>query len=255
MTGCRPSDFPMEQHLRLRPNDGVPLPDPTIYRRLVGRLLYLTVTRPDIQYVVNTISQFMQTPHSTHLDATNRVLRYLKGSIGKSLFLSASSSLNLVGYVDSDWAGCPTTCRSTTGYFTMLGSSPISWKTKKQPTVSRSSAEAEYRSLAAITSELQWLKYLLSDLGINHPQVILVHCDSQAAIHIAENPVFHERTKHIELDCHFVREKIKASLLAPSYLRSRDQLADIFTKPLGGEAYQRLFSKLGVLDISIPTPT
>jgi hypothetical protein len=255
MTGCRPSDFPMEPHLRLRPNDGSPLPDPTIYRRLIGRLLYLAVTRPDIQYVVNTLSQFMQSPCTTHLDAATRVLRYLKGSVGKGLFLSASSSLNLIGYADSDWAGCPTTRRSTTGYFTMLGSYPISWKTKKQPTISRSSAEAEYRSLATLSSELQWLKYLLSDLGIDHPQPITVHCDSQAAIHIAENPVFHERTKHIEIDCHFVREKIKSGLIRPSYLRSFDQLADIFTKPLGGDTYRRLLGKLGVLEISIPPPT
>ncbi|XP_058726224.1 uncharacterized mitochondrial protein AtMg00810-like [Vicia villosa] len=255
MTGCQPSDFPMEQHLRLRPNEGSPLPDPTIYRRLIGCLLYLTVTRPDIQYAVNTLSQFMQSPCTTHLDAATRVLRYLKGSVGKGLFLSASSSLNLVGYADSDWAGCPTTRRSTTGYFTMLGSNPISWKTKKQTTISCSSAEAEYRSLATLSSELQWLKYLLSDLDIDHPQPITVHCDSQAAIHIVENPVFHERTKHIEIDCHFVREKIKSGLISPSYLRSFDQLADIFTKPLGGGTYKRLLGKLGVLEISIPPPT
>jgi len=255
MTGCRPSDFPMEQHLRLRPKDGTPLSDPTVYRRLIGRLLYLTVTRPDIQYAVNTLSQFMQSPYSSHFDAATRVLRYLKGSVGKGLFLSASSSINLVGYADSDWAGCPTTRRSTTGYFTMLGSSPISWKTKKQPTISRSSAEAEYRSLATLSSELQWLKYLLSDLGINHSQPITIYCDSQAAIHIAENPVFHERTKHIEIDCHFVREKIKSGLITPSYIRSSDQLADIFTKPLGGDAYKRILGKLGVIEISIPPPT
>ena len=153
MTGSRPSDFPMEQHLRSQPKDGTLLPDPIIYRRLVGRLLYLTVTRPNIQYVVNTLSQFMQFPYSTHLDATNQVLRYLKCTVGKGLFLSASSSLTFVGYACSDWASCPTTPRSTTGYFTMLGSSPISWKTKKQPTISCSSVEAEYRSLAALTYE------------------------------------------------------------------------------------------------------
>lgn len=164
-------------------------------------------------------------------------------------------SLNLVGYADSDWAGCPTTRHSTTGYFTMLGSNPISWKTKKQPTISRSFAEAEYHSLATLSSELQWLKYLLSDLGIDHSQPITVLCDSQAAIHIAKNPVFHERTKHIEIDCHFVREKIKSGLISPSYLRSFDQLADIFTKPLGGDIYKRLLGKLGVLEISIPPPT
>ncbi|XP_062093437.1 uncharacterized mitochondrial protein AtMg00810-like [Humulus lupulus] len=157
MTCSKPSNFPMEQHIRLRPANGTPLPDPTVYHRLVGRLLYLTVTRPDIQYAINTLSKFMQSPYSSHLDAANRVLRYLKGNIGKGLFLSASSSLNLVGYANSDWASCPTTRCSTTGYFTMLGSSTISWKTKKQPTVSYSSAEAEYLSLAAFSSELQWL--------------------------------------------------------------------------------------------------
>ena len=146
----------MEQHLHLLPNDGTPFLDPSTYQRLIGRLLYLTVTRPDIQYAVNTLSQFMQLPRSTHLDATHRVLRHLKGSVGKGIFLSATSSLSLVGFSDSDWAGCPITRRSTTGYITMLGSSPISWKTKKQPTVSRSSAEAEYRSLATLTSEIQW---------------------------------------------------------------------------------------------------
>ncbi|XP_050918831.1 uncharacterized mitochondrial protein AtMg00240-like [Lathyrus oleraceus] len=109
MTGCRPSDFPMEQHLRLWPNDGSPLPDPTLYRRLIGRLLYLTVTRPDIQYVVNILSQLMQSPRTSHMDAVTRVLQYLQRSVGKCLFLSAASSINLVGYADSDWVGCPTT--------------------------------------------------------------------------------------------------------------------------------------------------
>ena len=197
----------------------------------------------------------MQSPYSSHLDTANRVLHYLKGSGGKGLFPFAFSSLTLIGCTDSDWADCPTTRRSTTGYFTMLESSLISWKTKKQLIVSRSSAEAKYRSLTALNSELQWLKYFLLDLGVNHSQPILVHCDSQAAIHIVENPVFHERTKHIEIDCHFVREKIQAGLLAPSYLRSSNQLVDLFTKPLGGDVYRRLLCKLGVLDISIPTPT
>lgn len=159
----------MEQHLRLRPNDGSHLPDPTFYHRLIGHLLYLTVTRPDIQYVVNTLSQFMQSPCTSHMDATTHVLQYLKGSVGKGLFLSAARSINLVGYADSDWVGCPTTRRPTTGYFTMLGSNPISSKTKKQPTMSCSYTEAEYRSLVTLSSELQWLKYLLSDPGIDHP--------------------------------------------------------------------------------------
>ena len=131
MLGSQPSSFPMEQHLRIRPDDGTPLIDPSIYRRLIGRLLYLIVTRPDIQYDVNSLSQFMKNPHSSHLNAAYRVLRYLKGSVGKGTFLSSSSPLSLIGFSDSDWAGCPTTRRSTTGYLTMLGSNPISWKIKK----------------------------------------------------------------------------------------------------------------------------
>src|SRR5205809_4106756 len=109
------------------------------------------------------------------------------------------------------------------GYFTMLGSSPISWKIKKQSTVSRSSAEAEYRALAALTSEVQWLNYLLKDLGIDHSQPVTIHCDSKFAIHIAENLVFHECTKHIKIDCHFLREKIKSGLIKPSFLPSHHQ--------------------------------
>ncbi|KAL5700926.1 UTP-monosaccharide-1-phosphate uridylyltransferase [Ranunculus cassubicifolius] len=126
MTGGRVSDFPMEQNLHLSPNDGTLLPDPTPYRRLVGRLIYLTITRPDINYSVNILSQFMHSPCSAHMDAAHRVLRYLKGSIGKGIFLSSSSNLRLQGYCDSDWAGCPTTRRSTTGFCTLLGSNIIS---------------------------------------------------------------------------------------------------------------------------------
>ena len=136
MLGSHPSIFPVEQHLHLRPSNGTPLSDPAIYSCLIGRFLYLIVTLPNILYVVNTLSQFMNNPHLTHLDVAHRVLHYLKGSVGHGLFLSASSSLSLVRYANFDWAGCPITCRSTTSYFVMLGSSPFSWKIKKQPTIS-----------------------------------------------------------------------------------------------------------------------
>lgn len=254
-TNSKPSPFPMEQHLKLLPSDGTPLSDPSQYRRLIGRLLYLTVTRPDITFSVNYLSQFMQHPRTCHLDAVFRILRYLRGTVNHGIFLSSSSKLHLQGYTDSDWAGCPTTRRSTTGYFTMIGASPISWKSKKQSTISRSSAEAEYRALANLTAELQWLTYLFHDLGISHPSPIPVYCDNQAAIHIAENPVFHERTKHIELDCYFVRDKITSGLISPRHIPTQHQLADIFTKPLGAEQFRKLASKLGVCPGDPPSPT
>ncbi|KAL5724899.1 hypothetical protein ACHQM5_008106 [Ranunculus cassubicifolius] len=251
--GGRISEFPMEQHINLHATTGTLLPDPSIYRRLIGRLLYLTVMRPDINFAVHHLSQFMHSPRTIHMDAANRVLRYLKGSINKGILLSSSSSLHVTGFCDSDWASCPVTRRSTSGYSTFLGSSPISWKTKKQPTISRSSAEAEYRSMATLTCELQWLKFLLADLGITHNAPMTMFCDNQAALHISQNPVFHERTKHIELDCHVVREKIQEKLLTPRYIPSSSQIADIFTKPISKDSFLNLVRKLGVLDIHTST--
>ncbi|XP_042944481.1 uncharacterized mitochondrial protein AtMg00810-like [Carya illinoinensis] len=156
--GARTALFPMEQHLKLTAQDGDLLPDPGLYRRLVGRLIYLTITRPDIVYAVNTLSQFMHAPQVPHMTAAIRVLRYIKGCPGQGIFFPSSNSTHVSAYTDFDWASCPTTRRSTTGYFIQLGTSPLSWRTKKQSTVSRSSAEAEYRAMAVTTCELTWLK-------------------------------------------------------------------------------------------------
>ena len=195
----------------------------------------------------------MQEPRQEHWDAALRVVRYLKGSPGQGILLRSDSELSLKGWCDSDWAACPLTRRSLTGWLVFLGHSPIAWKTKKQHTVARSSAEAEYRSMASITCELKWLKGLLLSLGVHHPKAIPLFCDSQSALHIAQNPVFHERTKHIEVDCHFVRDAIQEGLLAPSYVPTTVQLADIFTKALGKKQFDFLLDKLGIFDLHAPT--
>ena len=143
--------------------------------------------------------------------------------------------------------------KSISGILLFLGNSPITWSAKKQSTVSRSSAEAEYRSMASLTCELQWLKYLLTDLGVSHTSPMTMFCDNQAAIHISQNPVFHEHTKHIELDCHFVRDTIQDRLLFPRYIPSSSQITDVFTKPIGKDPFSRLICKLGVLNIHSPT--
>ncbi|XP_074297465.1 uncharacterized protein LOC141628191 [Silene latifolia] len=148
--------------------------------------------------------------------------------------------------------GCPLTRRSVSGWAVFIGNSPVSWKTKKQQTVSLSSAEAEYRSMAAVLCELKWLKGLLSCLGVSLPRSIQLFCDNQSALHIAQNPVYHERTKHIEVDCHFIRDAISDGLIATSHVDSRSQIADIFTKALGSNQFEFLLRKLGVLDLHAP---
>ena len=252
LSGAKPSPFPMSQQHQLGHSISTPLADPSSYRCLVGQLLYLTITRPDILYAVNILSQYMHSPRLDHHDAAMKVVRYIKNSPGQGLFFPSQNNLQLTGYCDADWGACPKTRRSITGCYISLGNAPISWRTKKQPTVSRSSAEAEYRAMAGTTSELLWLRALLFDLTIPHSQPMHLFCDNQAAFHIAANPVFHERTKHIELDCHFVRERIQSNELCTHFIRSEDQPTNLFTKALGFSSFQQLLRKLGVSFLYTP---
>ncbi|XP_026394546.1 uncharacterized protein LOC113289229 [Papaver somniferum] len=253
LLGAKPAEFPMETNHRLSLDKGDLFTDVEKYRRLIGSLIYLSVTRPDLAYSVHILSQFMQLPRIAHWEAALRVVRYLKKNPGQGILSRSDSGLNLKGWCDSDWAGCPLTRRSLTGWFVLLGYSPISWKTKKKHTVSRSSVEAEYISMAAATCELKWLKKLLGDLGVHHPHGMHLLCDSQSALYIAQNPVFHERTKHIEVDCHLVRDAIMQKIITPSYTPTTVQLVDIFTKSLGKAQFQYLISKMGMCDLHAPS--
>ena len=181
LLGAKPVDFPIPENHKLALACGPPLKDAARYRRLVGRLIYLSITRPDLTYAVHVLSQFMHFPKLDHMNAALRVVRYLKGTVGEGIFLSSTCNLQLYGYCDSDWGTCPLSRRSLSAYFIQLGSSPISWRTKKQATMSRSSAEAEYRAMAVATSELVWVRTFLASLGIFHTQPMRLYCDSQAA--------------------------------------------------------------------------
>uniref|UniRef100_A0A803NJY2 Polyprotein n=1 Tax=Cannabis sativa TaxID=3483 RepID=A0A803NJY2_CANSA len=250
--GCKPTKTPMDPKTKLDDTQGEPLTNPSEYRQLIEKLLYLTLSRPDITYAVNNLSQFMSAPRTPHMQALHHLIRYLKGSPSQALLYSTNSSLNLRGFSDSDWASCPVTRKSTTGFYIFIWDCLISWKTKKQPTISKSSAEAEYRALAATTSEITWLQYLLSDLQVPQHSSTFIYYDNQSAIHIANNPTFHERTKHIELDCHFIHDKINNTKVRLILVSSTLQLADAFTKPLSAPSLNSHISKMVVHDIYSP---
>ncbi|GAA0148687.1 transmembrane signal receptor [Lithospermum erythrorhizon] len=235
--GPKPAASPMEQNHTLSLAKGAGVRDPERYRRLVGRLIYLAFTRPDLAYSVHILAQFMLHPRQEDSDTALRVVSYLKGRPGQGILVTSASDLSLICWCDLDWASCPLTRRSLTGRIVFLGGSPISWKTKKQHNVSRSSAEAEYYYMAAVTSELKWLKALLLDFGIPHSRPMTLFCDSETALHIAQKPVFHELTKHIEVDCHYVRDVIRDGLLTTVHVSTAVQFADIFTKALSKEKF------------------
>ncbi|XP_019413588.1 PREDICTED: uncharacterized protein LOC109325593 [Lupinus angustifolius] len=199
----------MIKNTHLHQNDNNLYHDPVGYRQIVGRLLYLTNTRPDLSFSIQQFSQFMAAPTMNHYKAMTRVLRYIKSIPGQGLFYLATSTVHLKGFTDSDWAAYLDTRRSISRYCMFLGNALISWKSKKQNIVSRSSSEAEYRALAVTSCEVQWLTYLLTDFHISFKHPTLLYCDNNSARYIAANPVFHVRTKHIKIDCHVARKRLQ----------------------------------------------
>ncbi|CAL1358383.1 unnamed protein product [Linum trigynum] len=252
MLASKPAKSPLDPGLQLSNTAGALLPEDeaTSYRTLVGRLQYLCNTRPDLQFAVNYLAQFVSSPRTPHQQAIPQVLRYIKAAPAQGILFSAESSLDLHAYTDADWAGCLDTRRSTSGYCVFLGKSLVSWAAQKQQVVSRSSAEAEYRALADTTCELQWLSSMLTELHQTIQFPLQVHCDSKSAIHMASNPVQHKRTKHIELDCHLVRDQVQRGFLHVTYIPTAQQLADPFTKAVGVSTFQELITKLPIHSIN-----
>ncbi|KAJ9550796.1 hypothetical protein OSB04_014841 [Centaurea solstitialis] len=238
---------PMAATASLSINDGMPLPDGSEYRSIVGALQYCTLTRPDIAFSVNKVCQFMHAPSDYHWQLVKRILRYLAGTSQHGLFYHAVPDSSLLCYTDADWASCPDDRRSTSGYCIFLGYNLISWSSSKQRVVSRSSTESEYRSLANGTAELMWVQYVLRDLHLSLSRSPLLPCDNIGATYLSSNPVMHSRTKHVEIDYHFVRERVAAGDLTVRYIPAKEQLADCLTKPLPTNQFLSLRTKLTVL--------
>jgi len=226
---------------RLRPEDS------TRYRSLVGALQYLTLTRPDIAFSVNKVCQFLHAPTTVHWSAVKRILRYVRGTIKHGLQIKRSSSMLVSAFSDADWTGDVDDRRSTGGFAVYLGANLVSWTARKQTTVSRSSTEAEYKALANATAELMWIQKLLTELRISHPPVARLWYDNLGATYLSANPVFHARTKHIEIDFHFVRERIAQKLLDIRFIGSGDQVADGFTKAISAAQLRKFRSNLNLV--------
>jgi hypothetical protein len=230
MSDCKPCSTPVDSHAKVSAMIGTIVSDPTQYRSLVGALQYLTFTQPDISYVVQQVCLHMHDPRDVHLSALKRILRYLRGTLSHGLLRPSTTSVVLV-YTDVDWAGCLDPRRSTSGYTVFLGDNLISWSSKQQPTVSRSSAEVKYRTVANGVAEDSWLRQLLQELHSPLTKSSLVYCDNVSVVYLSTNPVQHQHTKHIKIDLHFIRERVAIGMFV--FFMSQRRLSLRTSSPRG----------------------
>ncbi|KAG4946353.1 hypothetical protein JHK87_042360 [Glycine soja] len=253
MTNCSSCPTPIDTKPKLSALKDSPYEDPTKYHSLAGALQYFTFTRPDISYAVQQICLHMHDPRNEHMSALKRILRYLQGTLSYGLHLYKSSFNKLISYTDADWGGCPDTRRSTSNYCVFLGDILISWSSKRQPTLSRSSAEAKYRGVANVVFDSCWIRNLLLELHCHIPKATLVYCDNVSAIYLSGNPIQHQRTKHIEMDIHFVREKVAKGDVRVLHVPSRYQIVGIFTKGLPHILFEDFRASLSVREPPVST--
>ena len=183
------------------------------------------------------------------MKVVRRILCYLKSSSGKGVLFARHDHLKIEAYTDADWAGSIIDRRSTSGYCLFVGGNLVTWRSKKQSVVARSSAEAEFRAMAHGICEILWMKILLREIGYDSKDPIKLFCDNKAAINIAHNPVLHDWTKHMEIDRNFIKEKLRKGIICTPYVRTGDQLADILTKGAATNHFHRILDKLGMRDI------
>ncbi|KAH9794830.1 hypothetical protein KPL71_005024 [Citrus sinensis] len=255
MQNCKETETPFSTGYKLeriaKGSLGAEFENPTLYRSLVGGLQYLVLTRPDIAYSVHKLNQYLSAPTLQHWLACKNVLRYLQATITYGLYIQQEGTLETIGltrYSDADWASDIDDRKSIGAYCIFLGNNLISWSSKKQAIVAKSSTESEYRALSAASSELTWLQSLCYELKIIKLPTPVLWCDNQSAGDLAKNPVFHSKTKHIELDVHYIRDKVLNKELEVRCIPTEEQVADVLTKPLSFPKFSYFRSKLNVVN-------
>ncbi|XP_026390920.1 uncharacterized protein LOC113286550 [Papaver somniferum] len=245
MINSNPVAIPVDTNSKLSATCPV-IEDPTLYRSLVGALQYLTFTRLDISYAVQKVCLFMYDPRDSHMQALKRILRYIQGTLEHGLFVSATTLTGLTAYSDADWARLPDFRRSTSGFCIFLGDNLVSWSSKRQASVSRSSAEVEYRGVDNVVTETTWLRNLLLELHLPLRRATIVYCDNISAVFMFGDPVQYQRTKHVEIDIHFLRDRVRIGDIHVLHIPSENQYADIFTKGLLRQLFTRFRASLSV---------
>ncbi|GJR28048.1 retrovirus-related pol polyprotein from transposon TNT 1-94 [Tanacetum coccineum] len=242
---CDPVDTPMVEKSKLDEDKEGKAVDPSHYRGMIGTLLYLTASRPDLQFAICMCARYQARPTEKHLNAVKRIFRYLKGTVHRGLWYPKDSSIALTAFADADHAGCQDTRRSTSGSIQLLGDRLVSWSSKRQKSAAISSTEAEYIALSGCCAQVLWMRSQLTDYGFGFNKIPM-YCDNKSAIALCCNNVQHSRSKHIDIRFHFIKEHVENGVIELYFVNTEYQLADIFTKALGRERIEFLINKLGM---------
>jgi len=247
MENCKEASIPMPTNYYMDANAAGIFVDQTKYRGLIGSLFYLTASRPNIMFVVCLCARFQSNPKESHFKAAKRILKYLKETSTVGLWYPSHSHIQLVGYSGSDFASCKLDRKCTSGTYHLLGSSLISWHSKKQACVALCTVEVEYIAAGSCRAQILWIKQQLEDIGLKVSKVPLF-CDSTSVINLTKNQVQYSRTKHIEIRHHIIRDHVSNGDCEVQLIATERQLADIFTKPLSKDRFFSLRNELGIID-------